>query len=253
MCYNDFRMSTIDFHSHILAHMDDGAKNTAMSIEMLKQMRKQGTDLVIASSHFYARRNSADEFLQRREDALAHLQESLLSAFGSEEQVSRNVPTIVPGAEAAFFSGIENLPQLEDLCIQGTRTLLLEMPFVRWTSYEFNAVSSIIYNRHLNVVLAHIERYLGENKGNETFDRLLSLPVTLQVNAESLLPLFGSRPCINLFKEGKAQLLGSDAHNLDKRPPNLDKGRKVLEKKIGPDILKLIDETGVKLLAPCKG
>jgi protein-tyrosine phosphatase len=50
-----------------------------------------------------------------------------------------------------------------------------------------------------------------------------------------------------MFREGKAHLLGSDAHNLSSRAPNLEKARAVLSKKLGGEALSRIDKTGVKL------
>ena len=44
----------IDFHSHFLPGIDDGSKDTEMSLSMLSQMRASGVDAVIATSHFYA-------------------------------------------------------------------------------------------------------------------------------------------------------------------------------------------------------
>lgn len=230
--------------------MDDGAKNTAMSIDMLNAMRQQGTDVVLATSHYYAGRESIDSFLQRREDAWQHLQQVLQS--GNEELqglIDSRRMTVLPGAEAAFFFGMEEKEGVEKLCIQGTDVLLVEMPFGRWTSAEYNALSSLILDRKLQVVLAHLERFLEFNQNNPVFDSVLRLPLTIQVNAEAVLPLFGRGPALKLFKNGTASLLGSDAHNLSSRAPNLAKGRQMIEKKCGPQTLQRIDETGNRLLS----
>ena len=42
----------IDLHTHILPHMDDGAKDTAMAVNMLETELSQGVDTVVLSPHF---------------------------------------------------------------------------------------------------------------------------------------------------------------------------------------------------------
>ena len=43
----------IDFHSHILHGVDDGAKDENMTIEMLKLAEKSGTREIVATPHFF--------------------------------------------------------------------------------------------------------------------------------------------------------------------------------------------------------
>ena len=47
-------MSIIDFHSHILPGIDDGARNLDTSMAMLEQIREQKVDYMVATPHFYA-------------------------------------------------------------------------------------------------------------------------------------------------------------------------------------------------------
>lgn len=59
----------IDFHSHILPGIDDGARNLETAMGMLSQVREQHVDIMVATPHFYASRDRIDTFLQRREKA----------------------------------------------------------------------------------------------------------------------------------------------------------------------------------------
>jgi len=56
----------IDFHAHILPHVDDGSKNIDESLLMLKSLAEQNVKLVVATPHFYANDESVDEFIERR-------------------------------------------------------------------------------------------------------------------------------------------------------------------------------------------
>jgi hypothetical protein len=52
-----------------------------------------------------------------------------------------------------------------------------------------------------------------------------------------------------MYEEGRAQLLGTDAHNLTSRAPNLDLARETIRTKISEEALARIDEYGFRLLA----
>ncbi len=238
------KLPVIDFHTHILPHMDDGSRNTEMSLDMLREMKESGVDIAVATSHYYHRNESVDRFLARREEMLSHL---------FEKAAGEQIPAVIPGAEVAFYFGIEEEKELDRLCIAGTRALLLEMPFASWTSYELNAVSSLCYDRKLTVILAHYERFAEFQKENKYYSELAKLPVLIQINAASVLPLFSGRRWIKMFGEGQAHLLGSDAHNMSSRAPNLSKARALLGKKLGEEVLVKIDETGAKLLGLAGG
>ena len=54
----------IDFHSHILPGIDDGSKNTQMSLAMIEEEKKQGVHTIVATPHFYADEDSVERFLK---------------------------------------------------------------------------------------------------------------------------------------------------------------------------------------------
>lgn len=229
----------IDFHSHVLPKMDDGSKSVEMSLEMLGSAREMGVDAVVATPHFYGYRESVPVFLERREHSWERLRQAM---------EGKDLPRVLLGAEVAFFSGLTKAEGLDRLCANGTRTLLLEMPFAAWTGYELDAVSTLCLDRGYQVVLAHLERFVPLQRDEGLMERLLSLPLWVQINAEALLPLTRRKRWVEMFREGRAHLLGSDCHNLTSRPPNLGAGRKILARKAGWEALGRIDQLGEKLL-----
>ena len=56
-------MSVIDFHSHVLPGIDDGSRNSEESLGMLQLSASQGTDIMAATSHFYATEDRISSFL----------------------------------------------------------------------------------------------------------------------------------------------------------------------------------------------
>jgi protein-tyrosine phosphatase len=218
--------------------MDDGSRSSDMSLEMLHRMSGYGTDIVAATSHYYRRRESIDSFLDRRAYSFERLSRKL----------DADCPEILLGSETAFFFGIEEEESIDRLCIEGTRTLLLEMPFSPWTDYELNAVASLCFDRKLVVVLAHLERFVEFQKGSDILERMLKLPVAVQINAETVLPLLRRGQWIKMFAERKAHVLATDSHNLTDRAPNLGEAREMIRKKAGEETLRWIDSCTGELL-----
>ena len=152
------------------------------------------------------------------------------------------------GAEVAFFDGISRAERVDALTIEGTNIMLLEMPFVTWSDSVVHEVRDLIEKRHFHIILAHIERFL-KIPGNKSYvEQVLELPVTVQVNAETLLDFRQKGRMFKMFRNGTAHIIGSDCHGMHHRVPNLWLGREALSKKLGEDFVKQIDTYGVQLL-----
>ncbi len=227
----------IDFHSHVLPGIDDGSKSQEMTRRMLEASAAQGVDLMIATPHFYANQDAPDHFLEKRKAAYGRLMEVW----------TLDLPVVICGAEVAFFSGMSRAERLKELCIQGTELLLLEMPFREWSERILQEVEEIC-QLGITPIIAHIERFYEYQKDKRLISELMGLPVYVQVNAECLLSWAGRKRAIPLFQNGYAQLLGSDAHNMEQRAPNLQAGRDVLKQKLGRGFLKEMDALGEELL-----
>lgn len=236
--------NVIDFHSHILPGIDDGSHDVATSVAMLQEMKKQGVAHCVATPHFYSYRRSLETFVAQREAAWQSLRPAL----------TEDLPAVHLGAEVALFSGLADLSEeeLRLLCIDGTRTMLLEMPFAAWGDYEVDVVARLSIDCDIRVVLAHLERYLPLQNRSSYLERILALPVQVQINAESLSGGLANlrlrRQVLQLFESGQAHLLGSDCHDLRHRPPNLQMGRDTLQKHLGTEILSRMDDLGTSLL-----
>ncbi|MBP5430768.1 CpsB/CapC family capsule biosynthesis tyrosine phosphatase [Ruminococcus sp.] len=215
-----------DYHCHILPGMDDGAQDVETALEMIEIMKEQGVERIIATPHFYAHEErSLTEYLLRREDAFESIAE--LSA----------IQYIVPGAEVAIEHGISKLHGIEQLAIEDSDMILLELPFrdyEDWMSEEINAISS---EHGLKVVLAHVHRYL-QYYTPEHFERLIKTDAIFQFNNDAFLVPREEKLLRRIIKEGGKVIFGSDAHNTDGRRPNWD----MIKEKCSPEILKASDE-----------
>ena len=221
----------IDFHSHILPGIDDGSQCVADSLEMLHRLREQGVDTVALTPHFYANRNAVEQFLVRRNRAIQQLCEAL----------DDDAPRLLRGAEVLYYRGISHLEQLTQLCLEGTNLLLLEMPFSHWSEYEVREVCEMAAGGEVTVLLAHMERYLAF-QSNKTWDRLLKYGVLMQSNAEFFLTPVLRRRALQLLRQDRIHVLGTDTHNLTTRAPHMDAAMSYIGKHLGIDFCDFLEQ-----------
>ena len=227
----------IDFHAHILPGIDDGSRNLAMTEAMLREEKRQGVELVAATPHFYADRMSIRGFLERRAEALDKTHRLIREA-------DTHLPYVIAGAEVYYFQGIGNARDISQLCVSGTKTILIEMPFMPWNEGMLQDIEALIRQQKLYVVLAHVERYIGFQKDKRIWSRVLSLPLTPQINAGSFLKSGGffhpdkkRKFCLDFLEERPSTIIGSDCHNMEHRVPNLAAARKEIEAALGSEAL----------------
>ena len=217
----------IDFHTHVLPGIDDGSDSTSETIRMLEEEKAQGIDLVCATPHFYAHRRSVDKFIARRNASFAHIREKAADRLAG-------LPEIRLGAEVYYFPGMGRAEQLNELTLEGTDVILIEMPFEQWDSQVLRDVEDIIYRRKMRVVLAHVERYVFLQRDKGIWDAVMDLPLYIQLNAGSFLRMGKTkRFCLGQVKAQDNVILGTDCHNMTDRLPNMAEAIKVIEKKAG--------------------
>lgn len=226
----------IDLHTHILCGMDDGAPDAETSLQMLRMEQAQGVDAVVLTPHFYRYRESAEAFLQRREEALSRLREQL-SALPEEEQAA--LPRLLTGAEVAWVPNLYECEHLERMCLNGTEYLLLELPYVKWDGSLVDQVYDLMTRTGLTPVLAHLDRYRGLQKP-ELLREILELDVPVQISAESFLH-FSTRSYGMKMLRDCAHVVASDCHNVGRRKPDLGDAMAVIAKKLGPRVVETID------------
>jgi len=191
-------MPIIDFHAHILPGADHGSHHTSDALAQLELIRQNGTDIVVATPHFYPDADNPERFFARRAAAA----ERLLSRRTSE------FPRVLIGAEVAVCPFLEQMgkERLSGLCVQGTDVILLEMPTREWDSTLIATVQAI-RKLGFTTVLAHIDRYPFEQVRRLLEDKFLA-----QINASALFRLFGSSRYAQLLASEQIVALGSDLH-----------------------------------------
>jgi len=221
-------MNIVDFHSHILPRADHGSSSVEDSLCQLQLAGQSGVTDILATPHCYPARRSVASFLKKRNDAF----DALKDAYDGQIRIHL-------GAEVLICDNLEDLPDIESLCIEGTRILLLELPFNDFVDSYVNTVITLI-KRGITVVLAHADRYEPEN-----IERMLSVGALIQLNVHSLAGFIKPRHLYDWIDRGVVVALGSDIHGRDK------KAYKFFEKaikKIGEDKVSRIFESSHELL-----
>lgn len=231
----------IDFHSHFLPCLDDGAESLECALEMLEDLRNQGVSTVVSTSHFYEPHGSVECFLNKRQASYESVKRYI-------NEKHMDVPGIVLGAEVALTPDIPQIVDLEKLCIGDTNTILIELPYNGYYEWINYAIYDIISKRELVPVLAHFERFCTDKFRFEKLETLLSLEVKVQINTDSILNWKSFKMIKRLAKMGKIDVIGSDAHNMTTRRSTFAQGVKRFEKRFGKDYLELLDENAKNLI-----
>jgi len=227
----DGNIELIDFHSHIIPGVDDGAESPEMSLEMLIMLKKQGVDKVVSTSHYYMREGSIEDFCCTRDEALAVLKNHIDSS-------GADVPQIIKAAEVKLYPGLWQEENLRMLCVEGTKVLMVEMPYENWSGWMYNEVYALCTRGYLPVIV-HIERYLSRYASkDDILKKLLGMSVMVQCNAESFREFRKRRLIDKILMSGKLAAIGSDCHDISGRKPDFDVAVKYIVKKYGSECLE---------------
>ena len=117
---------------------------------------------------------------------------------------------------------------LTELALGDTGYLLVEMPVCKWSDSMLRELELIYFERRLIPVIAHVERYFSANGLRTFIDKLLDMPIMLQMNASFVNEKRTRRHAMKLIKSSSVHLLGSDCHGASWRTPNIGDARKVI-------------------------
>ncbi len=200
----------IDMHTHILPHMDDGAKDTDTSIAMLRAEKQQGADTVLLTSHFYGKSRSPQEFLERRNRMYEHI----------KPRIPEGIKTLL-GAEV-HFTGI-NVAEYDDICslaIEGTKYILIEFPFTTvWDKSLLQTFSEFVFETEYTPIIAHAERYPEIRKRPSIINELIDMGCLIQVNIGSFMDKQEKKLAYAILQHGMMHCMGTDAHDMGNRAP----------------------------------
>ena len=236
----------IDIHSHIIFDVDDGPKTLEDSRRLLEESYRQGVRTIISTSH-------------RRKGMFETPEEKIAANFKQVQDLAKQVAddlTVLYGAEIYYTSDI--LKKLEEgtfPSLGGTKYVLIE--FSMNTPYKdiHSALGNVIRLGMIPVV-AHIERYHCLENDEDKVSELINMGCYMQVNSSNVLKpkLFGDRykfmkKRVQFFLERDlVHFVASDMHNLDDRPPYMQKAYQIVAKKYGAERAEELFKTNQEIL-----
>lgn len=218
----------IDLHCHLLPGIDDGARDLEMTLAMARAFVADGVTIAACTPHILPGlyHNTGPQISA----AVANLQRVL-----AESGIPLN---LVTGADNHIVQNfVSGLRTGHLLGLAGSRYVLVEPPHhvmpVRLDDLFFDlSVAGYV------PILTHPER-LTWIKGNyAVIERLAQKGVWMQITAGSLTGAFGRGPkywAERMLDEGLVQIIATDAHDVERRPPNLSEGRRLAATRVGEE------------------
>lgn len=209
--------SVIDIHMHVVPNYDDGATNLDESIAMLKMAEEQGVTDVFCTSHngytledveSYKRHFALlkDRLFQENVNVNLHQGCEILTA-------GEYVDDVLYGVDVGAFP-----------TLGGTKYVLIEF-YTDTMPSEATQIIKRVIEKGYKPIIAHMER--NYNLSETMVGLLIQMGALVQVNAFSFVS--ESRGVLKtrartLLQKRYVHFIGSDAHRLNHRPPNVRSG-----------------------------
>lgn len=208
----------VDIHCHILPGIDDGARDRAEAVEMVRIAHEQNTSTIVTTPHNFPR--SAETVLQESRRRI----DQLTRAAGEQ---GLHV-ALLSGQEIRITNGFRH--QLETgngVTINENRYVLAEPPFNSFPEYVEEQLAEIMALGY-RPVIAHPERNTIIQRDPDIARRLISMGALMQINTGSLLNHYGPG-CLEageyLLQQELIHVMATDAHGATgSRVPNMQVG-----------------------------
>jgi protein-tyrosine phosphatase len=216
----------IDLHCHILPGIDDGASDLSVSLGMARAAVDQGVSVIACTPHILPGlyHNSGPAIRKAVQDLQQVLDENgiaLQLVTGADVHMT---PDFVGGLTSGHL-----------LSLADSRYVLVEPPHhtapPQLEEFFFNmTVAGYV------PILTHPERLSWVPSRYETIKKLVRAGVWMQITAGSFTGAFGRNALYwaqRMLDDGCVHLVASDAHDVNRRPPDLAAGFESVAKRIG--------------------
>jgi protein-tyrosine phosphatase len=216
----------IDLHSHILPGIDDGAADLGVALEMAGAWAADGVSVVACTPHILPGlyHNTGPQIrraIQELQNALDQEGIPLRLVTGADNHV---VPDFVAGLQSG---------RLLSLC--DSRYVLVEPPHHTAPPHLEDLFFGLLVAGYVPI-LTHPERLTWVPSRYESIQRLVQAGVWMQITSGSLTGAFGRAAqywAERMLEEGCVHILATDAHDCERRPPKLSRGRDSAAKRVG--------------------
>ncbi|MBE5667437.1 tyrosine-protein phosphatase [Staphylococcus sp. SS87] len=201
----------IDIHNHILPDIDDGPKNEADMLELLKQATTQGiTEIIVTPHHLHPRYNTP---IEKVKSCLNHIQNlaevqqlNLKFYYGQEIRITDQI--------------LKDIDHKNITGINDSRYLLIEFPSNEVPHYT-NQLFFELQSKGFIPIIAHPERNKAITQDLDILYDLINKGALSQITTSSLMGISGKKIrklAIQMIENNLTHFIGSDAHNTEIRP-----------------------------------
>lgn len=225
----------IDIHTHILPHIDDGAEDAKEAKKMIDCMQMLQVRIAVCTPHFDPARNSMEKFVAKREKAFSYINNSAV--------------VLLPGSETLYHDLLYQYSELDQICINNTRYLLLELPYSKhWSDRDLECIEKLMNVFRIIPVIAHMERYCFLWKNKKNIRKLINLGCVMQINAKAIIDSKLRKTALHYIEEGLTDVMGSDCHDMSQRYPNLKEAFDIIEREIGIYYCDLLQQNAASII-----
>jgi protein-tyrosine phosphatase len=216
----------IDLHCHILPGIDDGAADLGVSLGIAEASVADGVSVLACTPHILPGlyHNSGPQIRRAVEELQIALDQEgipLRLVTGADNHV---VPDFVAGLQSGRL-----------LSLADSRYVLVEPPHHTEPPHLEDFFFNLLVSGFVPI-LTHPERLTWVPSRYEFIQRLVQAGVWMQITAGSLTGAFGRTAqylAHRMLDEGCVHILATDAHDCEKRPPRLSRGRDYAARRVG--------------------
>lgn len=196
----------VDFHSHLLYGIDDGAKTAEDTLLLIKELQNSGITQYITTPHVMT--GVWDNTSEIISNKLVEVQQ-LLSGIGVKFKIKA-------AAEYYIDDNFLKLFQKERLLTIKDNYVLVELSYLNAPMQLFDILFELQLEGYIPV-LAHPERYTFYHKSIADYRKLKNAGCLFQLNMLSTVGYYGKEvtaAAAMLLKEGMIDFTGSDVHHI---------------------------------------
>lgn len=220
-----------DLHNHILPGIDDGSRDMAESLELLRLAEEQGISHMLATPHINPGRydNSAEgihQVLTQLQQTAREQKIAVRIAAAAEVRISSELLSLVEQGNLPFIGQY-----------QAQNVVLLELPHSHIPPGS-DKLLAWLGRKNISVMLAHPERNRDLLAEPERIKPFINAGCLFQLTAGALEGDMGPDVMTlarHWLKQGLYHIIASDTHSVKRRPPKLKLAYQYVEQTLGEE------------------
>lgn len=230
----------IDIHSHILPGIDDGAKSSSETLDLLKKAEKEGISSIIATPHHNPEFKPSIETIT-----------SLVNKTNTIAQNNNLDINVLVGQEIRLYENlVSDLENNNLLTLNQSKYILIEFPSNHVPDYAQDVCNQLQMSKYQPIIV-HPERNTDIIKNPNILYDLVQHGALAQITAGSIIGKFGTKAKKTAFKLIEHELIhfiASDTHHLKTKDFHMKAATKKLSKIYGQYYTQYLIDNAKKLV-----